>query len=124
MALTKTQQAPQASTSRAAGAATTTSAWYPIGYGVSVVARMTNGATGPTVGCSFWVDLSADGAIPIITLPAVLHPITSGLATTYGPYDLGVGVGGGNFAYYRTNFGGNTGQAVTVQADAQTTAGL
>lgn len=123
MALTRTQQAPQASTSRAAGAATTTSSWFAIGYGVAIAGTITNGGTGPTVGCSFWVDVSPDGGTTVISLPAVLHPTAAGLATSY-LVALGVGGGGGDWTHYRTNFGGNSGQAVTVQADASSTTGL
>lgn len=123
MALTREQQAPQASTSRAGGAATTSSAWLAIGYGVAIAAKITNGATGPTVGCSFWVDVSPDGGTTVFSRQAVLHPITNSLSTTYF-VDLGVGGNGGDWTHYRTNFGGNTAQAVTVQADASRTTGL
>lgn len=123
MALTRSQQTPQASTSRAAGAATTSSSWLAIGYGVAIAGKITNGATGPTIGCSFWADVSPDGGTTVISLPAALHPVTANLVSTYLVH-LGIGGAGGDWTHYRTNFGGNTAQAVTVQADASSTTAI
>lgn len=121
MALNKTAQTVQASASNTAGSTTTSSA-FDINYGVSGVATIANGGTGPTVACDFIVELSSDGG----TTWYEWTRQTAGTAssTTYRfPFALGIGAGG-DFGKYRVKFTGNTAQTVTVQADAQTTATL
>jgi hypothetical protein len=122
MALTTSSQAPQASATNTAGSTTTGSA-FSINYGVSGVAKITNGGTGPTIGCDFVVELSNDGG----TTWFEWSRQTAGVAasTTY-PFDFGFGIGGngGDMGKYRTKFTGNTGQSVTVQADASTTTAI
>lgn len=124
MALTKSAQTPQASTSRAAGAGSTDSSWLAIGYGVSGVGKITNGATGPTVACDFVLEVAQDGSgTGAQEFGRQTAPTTNGAATSF-PFGLGVGGLGGDFSHYRTRFSGNTGQAVTVEAQAMTTTAL
>jgi hypothetical protein len=121
MALTKTAQAVQASASNAAGA-TTTSAAFPIGYGVSGVAQVANGGTGPTIGCDFVLELSNDGGTTWFEWSRQTAGTTA--STTYRfAFALGIGAGG-DFGHYRARFTGNTAQSITCQCDAETTAAL
>ena len=106
MALTKTAQAVQASASNAAGD-TTNSAAFTTNYGVSGVAKITNGGTGPTVGCDFVIEVSSDGG----TTWREWSRQTAGVAasTTYTfAFALGIGAGA-DFAHYRVRFLGNVG---------------
>jgi hypothetical protein len=124
MALSKTAQAPVASQSLLAGAADVVSVSQSVNYGVSVEASIANGGTGPTVGCDVYLQVDA-GANGFVELGGSRQ--TAGLTanTTYRfRYDLGVGEGGGNWPNYKIGFGGNTGQAVTIQADGSTTTAL
>jgi hypothetical protein len=118
MALTKSAQAAQASTSNAAGA-TTTGSGFSTNYGVSGVAKITNGGTGPTVGCDFVIEVSNDGGTTWFEWSRQTAVVTSSAVTLF-PFRLTIG-NGGDFDTYRTKFTGNTGQAVTVQADAEST---
>jgi hypothetical protein len=122
VALTKTAQAVQASTSNSAGG-TTTSAAFAINYGVSGVAVVTNGGTGPNNGCDFVIEVSNDGGTTWFEWDRRTAPKDDS-AVTRIPFGLGVGGSGGDMDKYRVKFTGNTGQAVTVQADAMTTAGV
>lgn len=121
MALTKTAQSVQASASNGAGSTTNSNA-FDVNYGVSGVAVVTNGGTGPTVGCDVVVQVSNDGGTTWIEWSRQTAGTTSS-ATYRFPFALGIGAGG-DWGKYRVQFTGNTGQAVTVQADAQTTANL
>jgi hypothetical protein len=121
MALTKAYQAVQASASNTA-TSTTTTGYFAIGYGTTLVCMVTNGATGPTIACSVYVDFATDGSGTNLVQSA----ITLGTAgvTNAGVYRFTVGLGVGNQGdapYYRVRFTGNTAQTVTVQADAWTT---
>lgn len=119
MALTKASQTPQASASNGAGS-TTTGSWLATNYGVSGVATVTNGGTGPTVGCDFVVEVADDNSgTNSVEWSRQTAPTTNSAATTF-PFMLSIG-GGADYPYYRTKFVGNTGQAVTVAAGASTT---
>ena len=121
MALTKSTQSVQASATNTAGS-TTTSSSFATNYGVSGVATIANGGTGPTVACDFVIELSNDGGSTWFEWSRQ----TAGTAinTTYRfPFQLGLGAGA-DFGHYRTKFTGNTAQSVTVQADAETTTAL
>jgi hypothetical protein len=120
MALTKTAQAVQASATNAAGG-TTTSAAFATGYGVSGVGKVTNGGTGPTVGCDFVIEASNDGST-WFEWSRQTAGVTASTAYLF-PFALGIG-SGADFQSYRTKFTGNTAQAVTVQADAEATSAL
>jgi hypothetical protein len=61
VALTKSAQTVQASATNAA-AATTNSSAFATNYGVSGVAKIINGGTGPTVACDFVLQVSNDGS--------------------------------------------------------------
>lgn len=117
MALTKSAQTPQASASNTAGS-TTTSSSLDTNYGVSGVAMITNGGTGPTVGCDFVIEVSNDNATWFEWSRQTASNVAS--AVTRFPFRLTIG-NGADFAKYRTKFTGNTAQTVTVQADAETT---
>lgn len=121
MALTKTAQSVQASATNSAGG-TTTSAAFDANYGASIVARVTNGGTGPTVACDAVLEVSNDGG----TTWFEWDRQTAGLvASTAYPMAFKLGIGdGADFGKYRVKFSGNTGQSVTVQADAETTTAL
>jgi len=124
MSLTKAYQAVQASASNAA-AGTTTSGYQAIGYGTTLVCMVTNGATGPTIACSVYVDFATDGSGTNLIQTAITLG-TAGVANN-GIYRFTIGLGIGNEGdapYYRVRFTGNTAQAVTVQADAWSTTAL
>lgn len=121
MALTKTAQTPQASATNAA-AATATGSWLDVNYGVSGVAVVTNGGTGPTVPCDFVIEVSNDGGTTAFEWSRQTA-LAANSAVTRFPFALGIG-NGGDFGKYRTKFTGNTVQGVTVQADAETTASV
>ena len=119
MALVKTVTQPQASASNGAGA-TTNSSSVTVSYGVSILAQVTNGVSGPTVGCSANLQATTDGGTTWLTIDS--RTAGTANATTYAfRFDLGVGGGGGDWATVRVQFTGNTVQGVTVQADASST---
>jgi len=119
MALTKSNRTAVSSQSCSAGGSVTGSG-QTIGYGVSGVASITNGGTGPTVTCGVYLDFSDDNST-WTTGPLIGLGDTVNSSVTYVPYSLGIGAGG-DWAYYRVRFTGNTGQAVTVAAaDSSTT---
>lgn len=121
MSLSKTGQTPQASASNGAGS-TTNGSSQAINYGVSGVGKVTNGGTGPTVGCDFVIEVSNDGGTTWFEWSRQTAGTTSSTAYLF-PFALGIG-SGGDFDHYRTKFTGNTGQAVTIEADAETTVTL
>lgn len=118
MALTKVTVAAQASASNTAGS-TTTGSWINVGsstyaaYKMSLLAKVTNGGTGPTVGCTVRVDLSPDNGTTVYT----------GAGGSYLAGTANSGVYAASFdlpedtMYVRVAFTGNTGQTVTVQSD-------
>lgn len=114
MSVTKTPLVAQASATNSAGG-TTTGSWVNVtgAYKASILVRVANGSTGPTAPCVARVDLSPDGGTTIYTGAG-------------GAYIAGVQASGVFAAmfdlpedamYARVVFAGNTGQAVTVQAD-------
>ncbi len=111
MAVSKNPRTLQASATNAAGATTTGSAIdLRTALGLAIVARITNGATAPTVACAVSVEVSNDNS----TWRTWGQPIKAGLtaATAYAfsfliPAEI---------LYARTVFSGNTGQDVTVEA--------
>ena len=120
MSLSKSYSALQASASNGAGS-TTNSSNLTVGYGASIIARVTNGATGPTAGCTVNLQVTTDGGTTWVTALSVLAGTAGG--TTYA-FLFTLGVGGesvGDWATARVQFTGNAAQAVTVQADASST---
>jgi hypothetical protein len=122
VSLTKASQSPQASATNTAGSTTTSSA-LAVNYGVSGVAKVTNGGTGPTVGCDFVLEVSNDGGTTWFEWSRQTAGVTASTSYTFA-FGLGAGGLGGDFGHYRTKFTGNTAQSVTVQADAETTTAL
>jgi hypothetical protein len=84
---------------------------------------ITNGATGPTIGCDFVIEVSNDGGTTWFEWSRQTASTTNSAVTRFA-FGLGIGGGGGDFNRYRVKFTGNTGQAVTVQCDAMTTTAL
>lgn len=121
MALAKSAQSPQASASNSAGGTTTSSA-FDLNYGASGVGMVTNGGTGPTIGCDFVLEVSNDSGTTWFEWSRQTAGTTASAVYKF-PFALGIGAGA-DFDKYRTKFTGNTGQAVTVQADAKTTTAL
>lgn len=114
MALTKSTSVAQSSASNSAGG-TTTGSWIDLtgAYKASILALIANGGTGPTVGCTARVDLSPDNGTTVYVGAGGRY--TAGVANsgTYSAlFDLPE-----DTMYARVVFTGNTGQAVTVQAD-------
>jgi hypothetical protein len=99
-----------AGTSNAAGATTTGTTWnLTTALGGVMTANITNGATGPTIGGDFVVQVSGDGvAWKEYTRQA------AGTANN-GTYNFAVEIPPG-VMYARPVFQTNTGQAVTVEA--------
>lgn len=113
MALTHATAAAQASASNAA-AATTTGSWIDVrSYKSSILAKITNGGTGPTIGCTARVDLSPDNGTTVYQGAGgsfLAGVVSSGAYAAL--FDLPE-----DAMYARVVFTGNTAQAVTVQAD-------
>ncbi|MBI1370309.1 MAG: hypothetical protein GC162_16870 [Planctomycetes bacterium] len=107
---TKTARTLQSSTTNAAGGTTTGSAIdLTAAMGLAITAKVTNGATGPTVGCTFKVEVSNDNTN--------WKTFASYLAATdnSGVSEFALALGA-EWMYARTVFTGNTGQGVTVEA--------
>ena len=107
---TKTARTLQASASNGAGATTNSSTWdLRTAFGGTLQGRITNGGTGPTVGCSMVTEISTDGSA-WRTYATQTAPTTNSAVTDFEvilPRDV---------LYARATFTGNTGQAVTVEA--------
>lgn len=121
MAATKATVAAQASGTNTAGS-TATGSWIDLtaAYAASILAFVTNGGTGPTVGCAVSIDLSPDNGTTVYA--GAGGSATAGVtaSTTYAfNFDLPAGA-----MYARTVFSGNTGQSVTVQADVTKLTGV
>lgn len=83
-------------------------------YEAILTGKITNGATGPTVGCTVNVYVSRDNW----TNPYLFATITGGVANN-GVYPFAFQLPDA-VKYAKIGFGGNTAQAVTVVADVQT----
>ncbi|MBX6311898.1 MAG: hypothetical protein IRY99_03100 [Isosphaeraceae bacterium] len=102
-----------AGTSNAAGSTTNGAVWdLTTALGGVLTAAVTNGSTGPTVGCDFVVQISGDGTnwVEYVRQSAS----TAAQTTTYFAIDLPPAV-----LYARPAFQGNTGQAVVIAAHGQ-----
>lgn len=119
MAATKAAVAIQASTTNTAGS-TTTSGTIDLtaAYGCLITALITNGATGPTIGCDFVVEVSNDNGTTWREYTRQTAPTTNSAATPFAvqlpPETM----------YARTKFVGNTGQSVVVAAEGHKLTGL
>jgi hypothetical protein len=121
MAATHATVVAQASASNAA-AATTTGSWIDLrdAYKAGILARVTNGGTGPTVGCTISIDLSPDNGTTVYAGAGGSY--LAGI-TASTPYSVDFPLPEETM-YARVVFAGNTGQAVTVQADAVKLTGI
>lgn len=113
MAATKTSSAILASVSNAAaGTKTSSTINLTTSYGGLVTGKVTNGATGPTLGCTMTLNVSPNGS--------TFYPWAAGTAatansavTTFG-FEIPLGA-----LYANVVFTGNTAQSVTVEAQAE-----
>ncbi len=114
MALTKATTAVQASATNNA-AASTTSSWIDARtfYGVTIYAKVTNGATGPTIAARFRVQVSPDNGTTIYDLSSETAALGNNVVTNCQPVTLPQ-----DAMYYRTFFDQNTGQGVGILADS------
>lgn len=115
MAASWSKTAIQASTSNGAGS-TTTSSWFDFTakYEARLAGRIVN-ASAPTLPCAMIVDLSPDNGTTIYLGAGGQFQAAVTASTEFdGAFP--------DFAgwFVRVRFTGNTGQAVTVQADAMT----
>lgn len=118
MAATKTGSTIQSSASNTAGSTTTSSSLdLTTAYGAGIMAKITNGGTGPTVGCTVTINVSSDNSTW-----KYFQAATAGVANSavYAfAFDLPPWV-----MYAQAVFTGNTGQTVTVEAFAETLTGI
>lgn len=99
-----------ASTSVAAGGSNTGTALdVRAGFGMMVTARVTNGSTGPTIACTFKLEISNDNTNFRTFVEATAQ--TGNNVVTSWAIDVPATV-----MYIRAAFSGHTGQAVTVEA--------
>lgn len=118
MAATKTSATLQASVSNAAAATKNSSDLdLSTAYGAVITAKITNGATGPTIACQAIVQVSPDGTTYYNAMTGTAPTTASAVATFYFEIPLGV-------MHVRVQFTGNTVQAVTVEAQAQYCTGI
>lgn len=113
MAASKTSRTIQSSTSNSAGGTTNgTELNLSTAYGALIAAKITNGATGPTVGCDFVVYVG-ESTTTKREFSRQTAPTTNSAVTEFvvevPPSAMFVNV----------TFTGNTGQAVTVECYAQ-----
>jgi hypothetical protein len=113
MASTHTSRTIKASTSNGAGSTTNGTEWdNSTKYGGILAARITNGATGPTVGCDFVVYVGDATGVK-----REFSRQTAG-TTNNGAYDFVVEIPP-DAMFVNVTFTGNTAQAVTVECYAQ-----
>ena len=118
MAATKSGSTLQSSTSNTAGSTTTSSSLdMTTGYGAVILAKITNGATGPTVACTATVNVSSDNSTW-----KYYQSATAGVANS-GVYAFAFDIAA-PIMYAQVVFTGNTGQTVTVEAFAETLTGI
>ncbi len=118
MASTHSASTILASISNAAAATKTSSTVNKsTGYDAIITAKVTNGATGPTVACTVTVNVSPDGTTFYVWVQGTASTVANAI-TPFG-WDLSPAI-----MYYNVVFSGNTGQAVTVEAQTQITTGI
>ncbi len=111
MPTTKVDITLQVSASNAAGATATGGAvGLATGYGAIISVQITNGATGPTVGCTCTIEGTYDGGTNWFPIKEMTAYITA-LAVYDWLVEIPMAV-----QEVRSVFTGNTGQAVTVEA--------
>lgn len=110
MSVTKTSRTLQSSASNAAGGTATGSPLdLTSALGGTLTAKVTNGATGPTIACSLYIELSADNSNWKLFRQYVAL-LGNNIVTEFA-VEIPASV-----MYLRTRFSGNTGQGVTVEA--------
>lgn len=113
MASTKSSGALQASASNAAGSTTTSSTYDgSTAYGAVFTTKVTNGGTGPTITCTVTVNISPDGSTWYFFASQTAdlgNSVVSSRVFIIPPEVIKAQV----------VFSGNTGQAVTVEAQYQ-----
>lgn len=113
MAATKTSRTLLASTSNTAGSTTNGTEWNAsTAYGGVLFAKITNGGTGPTVGCDFVVYLGESTGTKR-EYSRQTAPTTNSAVTEF-EVDIPPGA-----MFVNVTFTGNTAQAVTVESYAQ-----
>lgn len=120
MAATKTSAAIVASQTSASGSALNAVSGLQdlrTAYGAVITALVTNGGTGPTIGCTVEIDYSTDGTTWKTAQQVVAA--TGNSATTPLVFEISKDV-----LWVRIGFGGNTAQAVTVEAQIHVLAGI
>jgi hypothetical protein len=118
MAATKASATIQASTTNGAGATTNgTELDLSTAYGALVCAKITNGGTGPTIGCDFVVYVGEGTGTK-----REFSRQTAGL-TNSGVYEFVVEIPPAAM-FINVTFTGNTGQTVTVECYAQKLTGI
>lgn len=123
MALTKSAETTLWSTTNlAVGTPQSTSAIQTY-YGTTIVGNITNGGTGPSLPAVIRFDFSNDGSTNWRQGPTVVVGDTANSAVTYFTLSLGIGAGA-DYPYVRLTASGNTGQAVSLNAWAETTTAL
>lgn len=114
MAATKANTSIWSAQTLTAGAADTTSSAVDLtdGYGASLNIKITNGATGPTLGAECQIEVSGDGTVYCrYGGPLIAGTVNAGVYS-WGGIDIPIGV-----RYVRLVAGRNTGQNVTIDAD-------
>lgn len=106
----KTAITLQASASNASGGTTTgTAVTLTTALGLLVTAKITNGATGPTLPCSFYLEVSNNNTAWKV------HSRQDAGTTALAVYEFSVDLPPATM-YARSKFTGNTGQTVTVES--------
>lgn len=114
MAVTKTARTLKASGSLAAGATENgTAIDLSTALGGLLTAKITNGATGPTIPCSLYVEVSADAGSSWKLFRQFTALLGNSIVTEFA-IDIPASV-----MEVRARFTGNTAQAVTVEAYLQ-----
>lgn len=110
MAISKTGTAVQASASNSAGGSTTSSAVdLTTKLGGTLTAKITNGASGPTIGCSVYLEVSHDNS----AWKEFARGMAGVTANAVYPFAFDIPP---SILYARTRFQDNTGQPVTVES--------
>jgi hypothetical protein len=112
MSVSKTSRSLVASASNGAGSTTSGTQALSTALGILINAQVTNGGTGPTIGCTVNVYTSADGST--WRLFSSVAAGTTNSAVYNFPFLIPA-----EAMNVKVEFTGNTGQAVTVEAIGQ-----
>lgn len=119
MAIAKTRTSLWSGQSLSAGGSNVNSSWIDLSAvdEAQVNFRLTNGATGPTVAAQVQIQVANDYNAGSPTLPVNYGGAFIGVTPNSGVSSWSVPLMGEGIAAVRLVAGGNTGQAVTVDAD-------